>query len=157
MAIDQIKHLIFTVELILVIFLQFNRHTLSIAIRFIKAKTPEQRAAVDLDTHYSKVTTALKFVCHFVTSLEYIFFFLSFESVGHFALHELSYYNQWRRVDHSNFKVAGATLTITMFNNVQEYLEEYVGSTTRRAILYQVRMHNLLQAVGNNYIGCVGR
>ncbi|KAJ8751969.1 hypothetical protein K2173_000715 [Erythroxylum novogranatense] len=46
--------------------------TLSIAIRFLKAKTPEQRAAVDLDTHYT-----------------------------------------------------------------QEYLEEYVGTTTRRAILYQ--------------------
>lgn len=34
---------------------QLDRKTLSIAIRFIKAKTPEQRAAVDLDTHYSKV------------------------------------------------------------------------------------------------------
>ncbi|KAL2556260.1 alpha/beta-hydrolase superfamily protein [Forsythia ovata] len=28
--------------------------TLAIAIRFLRAKTPEQRAAVDLDTHYSK-------------------------------------------------------------------------------------------------------
>ncbi|OMO87925.1 EKC/KEOPS complex, subunit Pcc1 [Corchorus capsularis] len=53
-------------------FPKLDRRTLSIAIRFIKAKTPEQRAAVDLDTHYSK-----------------------------------------------------------------EYLEEYVGSNTRRAILYQ--------------------
>ncbi|XP_024029774.1 uncharacterized protein LOC21395108 [Morus notabilis] len=53
-------------------FPKLNRQTLSIAIRFLKAKTPEERAAVDLDTHYSK-----------------------------------------------------------------EYLEEYVGSTTRRAILYQ--------------------
>jgi hypothetical protein len=35
--------------------LQLDRQTLSIAIRFLKAKTPEQRAAVDLDTHYSKV------------------------------------------------------------------------------------------------------
>lgn len=39
--------------------LQLDRHTLSIAVRFLKAKTPEQRAAVDLDTHYSKVQTAL--------------------------------------------------------------------------------------------------
>uniref|UniRef100_A0A5B6ZDB1 AB hydrolase-1 domain-containing protein n=1 Tax=Davidia involucrata TaxID=16924 RepID=A0A5B6ZDB1_DAVIN len=46
--------------------------TLSIAIRFLRAKTPEERAAVDLDTHYTK-----------------------------------------------------------------EYLEEYVGPNTRRAILYQ--------------------
>uniref|UniRef100_M1BL87 Carboxylesterase np n=1 Tax=Solanum tuberosum TaxID=4113 RepID=M1BL87_SOLTU len=53
-------------------FLQLDRQTLSIAVRFLKAKTPEQRAAVDLDTHYSK-----------------------------------------------------------------EYLEEDVGTTTRRAILYQ--------------------
>ncbi|XP_048325747.2 uncharacterized protein LOC107409833 [Ziziphus jujuba] len=53
-------------------FPKFDRQTLSIAIRFLRAKTPEQRAAVDLDTHYSK-----------------------------------------------------------------EYLEEYVGSATRRAILYQ--------------------
>ncbi|XVE64418.1 hypothetical protein DITRI_Ditri07aG0099100 [Diplodiscus trichospermus] len=53
-------------------FPKLDRKTLSIAIRFLRAKTPEQRAAVDLDTHYSK-----------------------------------------------------------------EYLEEYVGSNTRRAILYQ--------------------
>ncbi|KAL6518651.1 hypothetical protein OROGR_019153 [Orobanche gracilis] len=33
---------------------KFDRQTLSIAMRFLKAKTPEQRAAVDLDTHYSK-------------------------------------------------------------------------------------------------------
>lgn len=33
--------------------LQLDRKTLSVAIRFLKAKTPEQRAAVDLDTHYS--------------------------------------------------------------------------------------------------------
>ncbi|KAG4117740.1 hypothetical protein ERO13_D12G249800v2 [Gossypium hirsutum] len=51
---------------------KLDRKTLSIAIRFLKAKTPEQRAAVDLDTHYS-----------------------------------------------------------------EEYLEEFVGSNTRRVILYQ--------------------
>ncbi|CAH9058985.1 unnamed protein product [Cuscuta epithymum] len=51
---------------------KFDCRTLSIAVRFLKAKTPEQRAAVDLDTHYSK-----------------------------------------------------------------EFLEEYVGANTRRAILYQ--------------------
>ncbi|CAN4085699.1 unnamed protein product [Withania somnifera] len=51
---------------------RLDRQSLSIAIRFLKAKTPEQRAAVDLDTHYSK-----------------------------------------------------------------EYLEEDVGTTTRRAVLYQ--------------------
>ncbi|KAF5442705.1 hypothetical protein F2P56_035334 [Juglans regia] len=33
---------------------QLDRQTLSVAIRFLRAKTPEQRAAVDLDTHYSK-------------------------------------------------------------------------------------------------------
>lgn len=53
-------------------FPKLDRQTLSIAIRFLKAKTPELRAAVDLDTHYTK-----------------------------------------------------------------EYLEEYVGSKTRREILYQ--------------------
>ncbi|KAL9432815.1 hypothetical protein AB3S75_027767 [Citrus x aurantiifolia] len=51
---------------------KLDLQTLSIAIRFFRAKTPEKRAAVDLDTHYS-----------------------------------------------------------------QEYLEEHVGSSTRRAILYQ--------------------
>ncbi|KAG6745548.1 hypothetical protein POTOM_050044 [Populus tomentosa] len=51
---------------------KLDRQTISVAIRFFKAKTPEQRAAVDLDTHYTK-----------------------------------------------------------------EYLDEYVGSSTRRAILYQ--------------------
>ncbi|KAA8540056.1 hypothetical protein F0562_026748 [Nyssa sinensis] len=51
---------------------KFDHKTLSVAIRFLRAKTPEQRAAVDLDTHYTK-----------------------------------------------------------------EYLEEYVGPNTRRAILYQ--------------------
>ncbi|KAF5450435.1 hypothetical protein F2P56_030789 [Juglans regia] len=35
-------------------FPKLDRQTLSIAIRFLRAKTPEQRAAVDLDTHYSK-------------------------------------------------------------------------------------------------------
>ncbi|EFH38965.1 hydrolase, alpha/beta fold family protein [Arabidopsis lyrata subsp. lyrata] len=35
-------------------FPKLDRQSLSIAIRFLKAKTPEQRAAVDLDTHYSK-------------------------------------------------------------------------------------------------------
>ncbi|EOA13491.1 hypothetical protein CARUB_v10026552mg [Capsella rubella] len=35
-------------------FPKFDRQTISIAIRFYKAKTPQQRAAVDLDTHYSK-------------------------------------------------------------------------------------------------------
>ncbi|KAI8031919.1 putative non-heme bromoperoxidase BpoC [Camellia lanceoleosa] len=53
-------------------FPKLDRQTLSIAIRFFKAKTPEQRAAVDLDIHYTK-----------------------------------------------------------------EYLEEYVGPNTRKAILYQ--------------------
>lgn len=53
---------------------KFDRQSLSIALRFLRAKTPEQRAAVDLDTHYS-----------------------------------------------------------------HEYLEEFVGLKTRRAILYQVR------------------
>ncbi|GAA0149702.1 hydrolase [Lithospermum erythrorhizon] len=33
---------------------KLDRVTLSIAFRFLRAKTPEQRAAVDLDTHYSK-------------------------------------------------------------------------------------------------------
>ncbi|XP_031265064.1 uncharacterized protein LOC116123432 [Pistacia vera] len=53
-------------------FPKLDSRTLSVAIRFLMAKTPEERAAVDLDTHYTK-----------------------------------------------------------------EYLEEYVGSTTRRSILYQ--------------------
>lgn len=35
--------------------MQFDRQTLSIAMRFLMAKTPEQRAAVDLDTHYTQV------------------------------------------------------------------------------------------------------
>lgn len=53
-------------------FPKIDRRNISIAIRFLRAKTPEQRAAVDLDIHYSK-----------------------------------------------------------------EYLEEYVGSSTRRAVLHQ--------------------
>ncbi|CAI9279514.1 unnamed protein product [Lactuca saligna] len=35
--------------------MQFDRQTLSIAMRFLMAKTPEQRAAVDLDTHYTQL------------------------------------------------------------------------------------------------------
>ncbi|XP_057951525.1 uncharacterized protein LOC131146168 isoform X2 [Malania oleifera] len=35
-------------------FPKLERRTISIAIRFLRAKTPEQRAAVDLDTHYTK-------------------------------------------------------------------------------------------------------
>ncbi|CAI9274158.1 unnamed protein product [Lactuca saligna] len=35
-------------------FPKFDRQTLSIAMRFLMAKTPEQRAAVDLDTHYTQ-------------------------------------------------------------------------------------------------------
>lgn len=37
------------------LFVQFDRRTLSVAIRFLRAKTPEERAAVDLDTHYTEV------------------------------------------------------------------------------------------------------
>ncbi|KAL8199710.1 hypothetical protein R6Q57_013278 [Mikania cordata] len=33
---------------------KLDRQTLSIAVRFLRAKTPEQRAAVDLDTHYTQ-------------------------------------------------------------------------------------------------------
>ncbi|KAF8413332.1 hypothetical protein HHK36_001311 [Tetracentron sinense] len=35
-------------------FPKFDCQSISIAIRFLRAKTPEQRAAVDLDTHYTK-------------------------------------------------------------------------------------------------------
>ncbi|KAK9103913.1 hypothetical protein Sjap_021167 [Stephania japonica] len=35
-------------------FPKLDRKTISIAIRFLKARTPEDRAAVDLDTHYTK-------------------------------------------------------------------------------------------------------
>lgn len=42
--------------------LQLDRQTLSIAVRFLRAKTPEQRAAVDLDTHYTKVTNVVNVV-----------------------------------------------------------------------------------------------
>nr|POF03267.1 hypothetical protein CFP56_44186 [Quercus suber] len=34
--------------------LQLDLKTLSIAIRFLRAKSPEQWAAVDLDTHYTE-------------------------------------------------------------------------------------------------------
>ncbi|XP_075494264.1 uncharacterized protein LOC142531879 isoform X2 [Primulina tabacum] len=33
---------------------KIDRQSMSIALRFLRAKTPEQRAAVDLDTHYSQ-------------------------------------------------------------------------------------------------------
>ncbi|KAG5082616.1 hypothetical protein JHK84_052654 [Glycine max] len=35
-------------------FPKLDQKTISVAYRFLKAKTPEQRAAVDLDTHYSQ-------------------------------------------------------------------------------------------------------
>ncbi|KAI3800230.1 hypothetical protein L1987_35541 [Smallanthus sonchifolius] len=35
-------------------FPKIDRQTVSIAMRFLRAKTPEKRAAVDLDTHYTK-------------------------------------------------------------------------------------------------------
>ncbi|KAG5122258.1 hypothetical protein JHK84_040598 [Glycine max] len=35
-------------------FPKLDQQTISVAYRFLKAKTPEQRAAVDLDTHYSQ-------------------------------------------------------------------------------------------------------
>lgn len=35
-------------------FPKFDRQSLSIAMRFLRAKTPEQRADVDLDTHYTQ-------------------------------------------------------------------------------------------------------
>lgn len=45
--------------------------------------------------------------------------------------------------------VAKRSLSIILINNVQEYLEEYVGSTTRRAILYQVRTNFLYWILQN--------
>ncbi|KAF4380373.1 hypothetical protein F8388_024666 [Cannabis sativa] len=80
-----------------------DRRSLSIAVRFLRAKTPEQRAAVDLDTHYSTVNVSLESM-----SLE--------EQKIQSSINKAHLYTN---------------------NNVQEYLEEYVGSTTRRAILYQ--------------------
>ncbi|KAG6391540.1 hypothetical protein SASPL_149296 [Salvia splendens] len=65
---------------------KFDRQTLSIALRFLRAKTPEQRAAVDLDTHYSQLTE-------------------------------------------NSSKIHVSVM--------QEYLAEYIGLKTRRAILYQ--------------------
>lgn len=46
-------------------FFQFDRRTFSVAYRFLKAKTPEQRAEVDLDTHYSQVDHIHGFVQYF--------------------------------------------------------------------------------------------
>ncbi|KAJ0971750.1 hypothetical protein J5N97_019709 [Dioscorea zingiberensis] len=62
-------------------FPKIDRQMMSLAFRFLKAKTPEQRAAVDLETHYTK-----------------------------------------------------------------EYLDEYVGSNTRRKILYQ----DYVKAISSN-------
>jgi hypothetical protein len=39
--------------------LQIDKTMLSIAWRFLRAKTPEERAHVDLDTHYTKVRFVL--------------------------------------------------------------------------------------------------
>ncbi|XP_042480439.1 putative aminoacrylate hydrolase RutD isoform X2 [Macadamia integrifolia] len=39
-------------------FPKLDRKTISIAIRFLRAKTPEQRASVDLDTHYTKPSSS---------------------------------------------------------------------------------------------------
>lgn len=44
---------------------------ISIAIRFLRARTPEQRAAVDLDTHYTKVSCNVIFIL--TTSLAWLF------------------------------------------------------------------------------------
>lgn len=63
-------------------FLQLDRQTFSIAIRFLKAKTPEQRAAVDLDTHYTKVNNVLCLVYQFPT-------------LGHYEMIEGDF---WRRM-----------------------------------------------------------
>ena len=46
-------------------FLQLNLKTLSVAIRFLRAKSPEQWVAIDLDTHYSEVKDALSSVKSF--------------------------------------------------------------------------------------------
>lgn len=54
-------------------FLQLGREILSVAIRFLRAKTPEQRAAVDLDTHYSKVKDALNFGLRFAVDVDWAF------------------------------------------------------------------------------------
>lgn len=36
--------------------MQLDRQMLSLVYRFLRAKTPEQRALVDLETHYTKVS-----------------------------------------------------------------------------------------------------
>ncbi|KAK9996034.1 hypothetical protein SO802_020720 [Lithocarpus litseifolius] len=40
-------------------FLQLDVKTLSVAIRFLRIKSLEQQAVVDLDTHYSEVNQAI--------------------------------------------------------------------------------------------------
>ncbi|KAK7854458.1 hypothetical protein CFP56_032250 [Quercus suber] len=42
--------------------LQLDLKTLSVAIRFLRAKSPEQQAVVDLDTQYSEKYTSILFV-----------------------------------------------------------------------------------------------
>lgn len=57
----------FTLLSFICVFLQLDRQMLSLAYRFLRAKTPEQRAAVDLETHYTKVSRYIylyfKFFC----------------------------------------------------------------------------------------------
>lgn len=47
-------------------FLQLDRRTFSVAYRFLRAKSAEQRAEVDLDTHYTQVKHVFGFVDYFL-------------------------------------------------------------------------------------------
>lgn len=42
--------------MVILVLLQIDRQMLSLAFRFLRARTPEQRAFVDLETHYTKVS-----------------------------------------------------------------------------------------------------
>ena len=90
---------------------QFDRQTLSIALRFLRAKTPEQRAAVDLDTHYSQVKTPL---------------------ISGFIICLFCFKCRMQLLTENSSKIYVSVM--------QEYLAEYIGLKTRRAILYQVRV-----------------
>jgi hypothetical protein len=81
---------------------------LSLAFRFLRAKTPEERAHVDLETHYTKVRNCGCNCCHHLNNIV---------------------------VKTTFFPCA---FVLTCVTKMQEYLDEKLESCTRRAILYKV-------------------
>ncbi|GAB4826205.1 hypothetical protein Ancab_009070 [Ancistrocladus abbreviatus] len=113
-------------------FPKLDRMTLSIAVRFLMARTPADRAAVDLDTHYTQIHVSVSW-----GFLSLLFGKGKQRLMGLCSSIEVRVLPADIMASELSSSMANQQYSSSQASFVQEYLEELVGSSTRRAILYQ--------------------